>query len=271
MISYLKCPCCGAGMMRKEKSAVCTGTRIHCYDFAKEGYLHMAPAQSGGGDSPEAVRSRTDFLNSGYYFPIAQKLCEILRERVPMQSVLVDAGCGEGYYGCLAAKEGFSVLGADLSKAAIRAAAKRAVREGYTNTLFMVGNLFSLPIADGVVDAVVNVFAPCVESEFCRVLKTGGILVVVSAGPKHLMGLKHAVYSRVYENDGRSDMPQDMTLLGVERLTYPIVVDCNEQIQNLFAMTPYYWRTAMADRQKLSVLQSLETEIDIEYHIYQKK
>jgi len=270
MISYLKCPCCGASMMRKEKSAICTGARVHCYDFAKEGYLHMVPAQSGGGDAPEAVRSRTDFLNSGAYLPIAQRLCEILHKHLPPHGVLVDAGCGEGYYGCMAAREGFCVLGADLSKAAIRAAAKRAGRESFTDMLFMVGNLFSLPIADGVADAVVNVFAPCVETEFCRVLKSGGILIVVSAGAKHLMGLKNAVYSQAYENDGRLDMPQGMTLLGVECLTYSLVLEENAQIQNLFAMTPYYWRTAAADRQKLSVLQKLETEIDIEYHIYQK-
>jgi hypothetical protein len=35
-------------------------------------------------------------------------------------------------------------------------------------------------------------------------------------------------------------------------------------------MTPYYWKTSQNDVQKLEALERLETEIDINFEVYQK-
>ena len=123
---------------------------------------------------------------------------------------------------------------------------------------------------DASADAVVNIFAPCVEDEYARVLRVGGYLLVAYAGAEHLMGLKRALYDTTYENESRSDMPNKMTFVGERRIKYDIHLDSTEKILDLFSMTPYYWRTSEADKHKLSALSSLNTTVDIIIAIYKK-
>jgi 23S rRNA (guanine745-N1)-methyltransferase len=249
----------------------CKGPKTHSYDFASGGYVNLgSPVQSGGGDSKQAVRARSDFLNMGYYEPIANTLRRLLSEHLPTDALVVDAGCGEGYYSELIAEDGYSLAGFDLSKFAVDAAAKRAKAKGRANAFFGVASVFSLPLADLSADAVVNIFAPCAEKEYARVLKDNGLLFVVAAGTDHLLGLKKAIYNEIHKNDVRADMPTDMKLIRSERLSYTITVNGNQSIKNLFAMTPYYWKTSQSDVQKLETLESLQTEIDINFEVYQK-
>lgn len=249
----------------------CKGPKIHSYDFASGGYVNLgAPVQSGGGDSKQAVRARSDFLNTGLYEPIADALRALLAKYLSPDALVIDAGCGEGYYSERIAADGYSLAGFDLSKFATDAAAKRAKAKGRANAFFGVASVFSLPIADSSADAVVNIFAPCAENEYSRVLKDGGLLFVVAAGPEHLLGLKKAIYTEIHRNEARADMPTNMKLIHNERLTYNINVEGNESIKNLFAMTPYYWKTSQNDVQKLEALECLETEIDINFEVYQK-
>ena len=118
---------------------------------------------------------------------------------------------------------------------------------------------------------MLNIFAPCAEEEFLRVLKPGGILAVVYAGPEHLMGLKRAIYDVTKKNDGRADLPCGMTQIYERRVRFSIRVSGKEHLQDLFAMTPYYWRTSPADSEKLKCLDELETEVDMILTFYQKK
>jgi 23S rRNA (guanine745-N1)-methyltransferase len=184
----------------------------------------------------------------------------------------VDAGCGEGYYTNALAQhlgEGYEVCGFDLSRDAVDAAAKAAKRQGLSSQ-YAVGSVFELPLGDATVDGVVNVFAPCAEGEYSRVLKSGGVLIVVGAGERHLLGLKRAIYDETYENAGRADLPVNMRLC--ERITVrdEIVVEGGEQIANLFSMTPYYWRTSQEDKKKLECLDQLSTEIEFDFSVYVK-
>lgn len=249
----------------------CKGPKTHSYDFASGGYVNLgAPVQSGGGDSKQAVRARSEFLNTGLYEPIADALRALLAKYLSPDALVIDAGCGEGYYSERIAADGYSLAGFDLSKFATDAAAKRAKAKGSANSFFGVASVFSLPLADSSADAVVNIFAPCAENEYSRILKDGGLLFVVAAGPEHLLGLKKAIYTEIHRNEARADMPVQMKLIHKERLTYNINVEGNESIKNLFAMTPYYWKTSQNDVQKLDALESLETEIDINFEVYQK-
>lgn len=269
----LRCPCCSADMTfgNNFKSLVCLGARKHCYDFASSGYLNLSPTHSAGGDSKDAVRSRTEFLDSGAYAPVADALCEMLKKYISRGDTVIDAGCGEGYYSCRIADGGYTVLGFDLSKDAVNSGAKRAKREKRENAFFGVASVYSLPVKDGCADALVNIFAPCAEDEYSRVLKENGICAFVYAGENHLMGLKRAIYDTVYENEGRADLPKQMELIEKKRVLYEITLERNAQIQNLFSMTPYYWRTSLEDKKKLSELEKLTTDVDIIIEIYKKK
>ena len=274
ILGAMRCPVCKREMSLREGgcvSLVCGGARTHCFDLASSGYVNLSsPTKSGGGDSKQAVRARSDFLNTGLYEPIADALRALLAKYLSPDALVIDAGCGEGYYSERIAADGYSLAGFDLSKFATDAAAKRAKAKGRANAFFGVASVFSLPIADSSADAVVNIFAPCAENEYSRVLKDGGLLFVVAAGPEHLLGLKKAIYTEIHRNEARADMPTNMKLIHNERLTYNINVEGNESIKNLFAMTPYYWKTSQNDVQKLEALECLETEIDINFEVYQK-
>lgn len=275
IMGALRCPVCKSGMTVEQKGStvlLCGGTKRHLYDFSASGYVNLAPpSQSNGGDSKSAVRARTAFLDTGHYFPIAEKICDIVKRYCNEQANVIDAGCGEGYYSEKLLQDGFGVLGFDLSKYAVEAAAKRAKRTDAENSFFGVASVFSLPVADNYADALVNVFAPCVEEEYSRVLKNDGILLVVHAGRDHLLGLKSAIYENANINEQRADMPTCMEQVESEELKYKITVCGNENIKNLFAMTPYYWRTSKNDVEKLDAIDELETEIDIIFSVYRKR
>ncbi len=274
IIGALRCPLCSEKIrVRTDAGAsiVCDGKRTHCYDFSASGYVNMcAPIQSGGGDSKSAVRSRTAFLDCGYYEPVASALKRTCEKYGNTENILIDAGCGEGYYSSFFAEAGFSTFGIDLSKFAVDAAAKRAKRNSYKNAFYATASVFDIPVFDGTAGVVTNVFAPCAENEFKRVLANNGVLVVAYAGEEHLLGLKEAIYEKARINEGRADLPIDMTLVEEIRVKYSVTLASNEEITNLFAMTPYYWKTSVTDAEKLKNLDRLTTEVDIIIAVYRK-
>lgn len=266
VLEFLKCPVCGAPLNRDEKVCRCTGAKVHCFDFAKSGYLNLSGPRGGEGDLKDAVRARRLFLDAGYYQPLCDRVDALLTD-CGVTSFL-DAGCGEGYYTNRLAMHRDGV-GIDLSRAGIEVASKRAKAQE-SRAGFAVASLFSMPVADGAVDGVVNLFAPCAEQEFLRVLKPGGVLLLVGAGERHLMGLKQVLYDDPYLNPGRADLPKSMEQISSERLTYTVTVEGQEQIEALFSMTPYYWRTSEADHAKLKGLERLTTEVDFDILLFRK-
>ena len=270
LTDILICPVCKSELYKDEKSYFCRGEKRHCFDISSVGHVNLCPGRATGGDDKKAVRSRTEFLNLGHYQPIADKICDIL-SNLNENCVIVDAGCGEGYYtNRIACVTNAQTYGFDLSKEAIISASKSAKRQGVSNMVFGVGGIYELPVASESVDAVTNIFAPCAEEEFLRVLKPNGLLVVVTAGKNHLYGLKKAVYDTVHLNEERADMPQNMTLLEKHNVLYKIKLDNSEAIRNLFSMTPYSYRTSEKDMNKLFALTSLETEVEVDIFVYRK-
>ena len=274
-LENFRCPHCGESLALSEnqKSVVCKGTaKRHCFDLSSSGYVNLAPpSQSGSGDSKEAVRSRTDFLESGGYLPVSREITSLV-SKYCRGGLVVDAGCGEGYYTNNVAKEyGGDVVGFDLSKFGVEYAAKSAKRKQISNVFFAVSSVYTLPLADNCADGIVNIFAPCVESEYARVLKTGGVLITAEAGENHLLGLKEAIYDNAYKNNGREDMPTGMELVEEKDVRFNLVLDDKKLIKALFSMTPYYYRTNEADMKKLESLERLETSVDVKIKIFCKR
>lgn len=272
--SIFKCPVCGCKMSVTDdaRSVKCSGDnpkgKRHSYDFSADGYLSFGVT---GGDSKEAVAARRAFLRStGSYSQAAMAICDTVKHYLPKCRLLVDAGCGEGYYTSQLSEISENTVGFDLSKFACSAGAKQAKRDGKDELLFATASVFELPLEDGCADAVTNIFAPCSEEEYKRVLRDGGYLFVVGAGKDHLMGLKRAIYDDVYENGQRADLPKSMEHIGCVTSRHTVKVDGKENIAALFSMTPYYWRTSESDKEKLARLESLETEIEFEIHVYKK-
>lgn len=74
MIPYL-CPICKSPLLDQGKDAVCKNG--HLFDRAKEGYFYLLPPKSNApGDNAEMVRARRDFLDCGFYVPLARAITD---------------------------------------------------------------------------------------------------------------------------------------------------------------------------------------------------
>ena len=163
------------------------------------------------------------------------------------------------------------MLGVDISKFAVDYASKRLSPSGNDNFFFAVGSVFELPVSDGAAGVITNVFAPCAEKEFSRALKSDGVLIVAHAGENHLMGLKKVIYDEAHANTERADLPVSMPKLDERRVRFEIEISGNQSIMNLFAMTPYYWRTSQEDAKKLEMTETLKTEVDVIISVYKNE
>ena len=128
-----------------------------------------------------------------------------------------------------------------------------------------------LPVADASCDLLLNLFAPHDAAEFARVLRPGGVLLRAIPLEHHLWELKQAVYDVPYENKLADPALPGFTLGRRQTLRTRITLRSPEAVQNLFLMTPYYYKTSARDQEKLRSLDHLETEIAFGLLEYRKK
>lgn len=258
----LICPKCKDTLVKKDKTFVCE--HRHCYDIAKQGYVNLVLGnQKMSGDSSEMVQARTLFLNQGYYRCL-QKLVEIVQEVHP--SLCVDLGCGEGYYTREIAKVSEKCVGLDVSKEALKHASRND-----SSTQYVLASIFHVPLADQSSDCIVNVFAPVPLEEIKRLLKNKGIYIKVGPACKHLLGLKEVLYENVYENEIEYIKDDQLTLIDQIEIHDEIMLQNTKEIEALFMMTPYYWKTSKQDSERLLSQTSLKTQIAFDIQIYQFK
>ena len=242
--SVFTCPVCQRALEADAHSYRCAAG--HCFDIAKEGYVNLLPVNRRHSDMPgddrEMVAARTRFLNGGWYAPLRKELCRLAEAVNAEEPVLLDAGCGEGYYteallGVIR-KQGGQTAGVDLSRAAVRRAAKRCA-----GAEIAVASVYRLPLADRSADLIVNCFAPLAEEEFRRVLRPGGRFLYVVPGQKHLWEMKEILYDRPYENALREERYAGFRQTGEVPLQFQFRLQGQEEIAALFHMTPYTWKT----------------------------
>lgn len=270
-MSVLICPHCGGYLSKSGNTLRCPAG--HCFDCSAEGYVNLLPANRKHsrqpGDSPEMVHARSLFLSKGYYAPLRDRICgaaEKIAGGNP-SPVILDCGCGEGYYteGLCLRLPGASVFGVDLSKAAVKKAARRAA-----GARFVVASVYRLPVADSCVDILTDVFAPIAAGEYLRVLKPGGRMIYVVPGENHLWQMKQILYENPYPNTpGRTEYP-GFSYEDILRVSDRICVG-GADLPALFSMTPYLWRTPKAGMERLLQTESLQTQIEFEIHIFRKK
>ena len=258
------CPVCREPLLHSGNSLVCSNR--HCFDISKAGYVNLllSSSRGGHGDDKLMVKSRTDFLNRGYYEPLARCAAELAGESTGSSSLIVDAGCGEGYYSQIVAQSsGAALAGIDISKVAVAAAAKRC-----KNLCFAAASTADMPLESLCADLILNIFSPLFPEEFRRVLKRGGKLLRVVPGEKHLWELKSLVYDRPYENPAPELEIPGFELLSSRRLEYSITLEDRDSILSLFKMTPYYYKTGEKDQQKLLLAETLSTRLEFEISLY---
>ena len=270
------CPICKKRLKLSGKSYICQNR--HCFDIAAKGYVNLLTTKgrdpSKAGDDKTMLRCRTDFLDSGAYAPLADRLCELMKELTAgmKQPCLIDCGCGEGYYTVKLAQaltEG-TVFGIELSKNGTAHAASRARAAGCENVKFAAASAFSLPFRSGSADAVISVFAPVSNDEYSRVLRPGGLLVIVSPAERHLFGLKSLLYDEPYENKPNHYGLRSFENVSEEKLEYTFTLNSDKQAADLFTMTPYCYKTSQEARQRLIGCAPLDTEAAFLIQVYRR-
>ena len=267
----LICPVCRQALTKENRTYKCCNN--HCFDIAKQGYVNLLQSQQSKlkrhGDDKLMINSRTEFLNKGYYEPLQKELCVLLNKYLQEKPVIVDAGCGDCYYTAeieksLSAKQP-EIIGIDISKDAVISASKRS------KTIdLVVAGVFSMPVGDEVCDAVLNVFSPFAPQEYSRVLKDNGVLVRVIPLENHLYELKASVYDTPYKNPAEDTNIDGFELLENSQLKYTIELDSNKDIESLFKMTPYYYKTSQKDQLKLKELNYLKVGCEFAVLVYKK-
>jgi 23S rRNA (guanine745-N1)-methyltransferase len=237
---------------------------------AGEGYVNLLLSRGKGrdpGDSAEMVTARRRFLASGAYDPISGAVSAAVAEAAP--TVVLDVGCGEGRH--TRDLRAGTVLGADVSKPAVAAAA-RAHPAGW----YAVASASDLPLAEGSVDVAVNIFGPVFAAELARVVRPGGLVVTVHPGPGHLAALRGLVYeeSRPHEVKGPLRGARAwFDEVASQPLQFPVVVADANGLRDLFAMTPYRWHGPRDIDERLAAAAgaSFSTMADVRITTYRRQ
>lgn len=215
-LDVLRCPQCGATLELVQRSLRCP--QRHTYDLARAGYVSLLRGNGAiSGDDDEMARARERFLASGAYRPLLEAITDLAADTVPALNAaapppagstvsegvggsdragsrvptVLDAGCGPGYYlsGMLDRFPTARGIGFDTSARSLRFAARSHARAAVHS-----GDVFApFPLADGSVDALLDVFAPRNPAEFVRVLHPEGRLIVARPAAEHLAELRALV------------------------------------------------------------------------------
>jgi 23S rRNA (guanine745-N1)-methyltransferase len=285
--SSLVCPHDGAAMVVRGNSLVCP--RGHSFDRAKEGYVNLLPvadkASLDPGDSKDMVAARQRFLNTGAYAPIAAAVADMALSTItasraqhpenairPRPFSILDAGCGEGYYlqmlaAALASHQSSSAVhlaGIDVSKWAVRAAAKRTVPASW-----LVASNRRPPFSPASVDLILCLFGFPLWAGFASVQPPGAQVLLVDPGPDHLLELRQIIYPEVriserppVTNADGYTFASESPVRAIAHLPSPAI------IADLLSMTPHAHRASAEGRTALAARATLDVTVDVTLRVF---
>ena len=274
-MSTLVCPNCENPLSDSgNKSYSCELN--HSFDLSKEGYLNLLAVNQkkskSPGDNEMMVAARRDFLELGHYSPLIESLITTIKEELTFANkkpIVLDAGCGEGYYSehVLNKVIGFTnqIIGTDISKSAIRSAAKK-----YKDNFYFVSSVYNLPIAVQSINLILSIFSPIHPEEFQRVLSKDGYIIVVSPAENHLKELAELIYDnfRPHKEGIEEKMHNCFQTYCTKRTTFSIQLKEPETLLNLLKMTPYYWTASQERLEKLKRCEDISITCDFNIAVF---
>ncbi|MFJ8509859.1 putative RNA methyltransferase [Streptomyces avermitilis] len=248
-LDLLRCPTCRTPCLRPHHGALrCPAG--HTFDIARHGYAGLLTGtRATSGDDAAMVQARDRFLSTGSYAPIRHVVARLAADSVPERARILDVGCGTGYYlaGVLDQLPGARGLGLDTSVRALRSAAR-----AHDRAAAATWDVFRpFPLADGVADVVLDVFAPRNPAEFHRVLRPTGRLIVVRPTGRHLAELRGRVPGMVTIDPAKEQrlhraLDPFFKATVTEQVEYPAALARPDAL-NLLAMTPSARHVSRAD------------------------
>ncbi|MGY3201788.1 methyltransferase domain-containing protein [Streptomyces sp. TE5632] len=248
-LDLLRCPTCRTHRLHPDCGALrCPAG--HTFDIARHGYAGLLTGtRATSGDDAAMARARDRFLSTGTYAPLRTAVARLAADAAPEQATVVDVGCGTGYYlaGVLARLPGARGLGLDTSVRALRSAAR-----AHDRAAAVAWDVFRpFPLADGVADVVLDVFAPRNPAEFHRVLRPTGRLVVVRPTGQHLAELRDRMRAMVTIDPSKEQrlhqaLDPFFEAAVTEKVQYTVPLTQQEAL-DLVGMTPSARHVSRAD------------------------
>ncbi|MEV6964913.1 putative RNA methyltransferase [Hamadaea sp. NPDC051192] len=243
VLAALRCPVCHEALHRSDGSLRCP--RGHSFDRARQGYVHLGTGRKlPEGDTADMVAARSAFLQAGHYQGVRTTVAGFVP---PSAALIADIGAGTGYYlaGALDAAPDAAGIALDVAKPALRRAARVHPRAEAVLADVWAG----LPLADGCLDVLLNVFAPRNGAEFRRVLRPDGRLVVVTPLPRHLAELRERYGLLDVDPDKAERLAatlREFDLVGAAELEFPLRLTPDE-VRALIGMGPNAFHSAVPD------------------------
>lgn len=188
-LEWIVCPVCAGRLDRSEDGLTCEDG--HTADIARQGYVNLLGPRgtTHTADDPAMLDARARVLGSGLFEPVAEALRSSLGalrdSRIP--GPVLELGTGTGFHLERALEELPERLGLGLDNS--KFAARRAAR-CHPRACAAVADVWAgIPLRDGAVPVLLDVFAPRNGPEITRVLSPGGTALVVVAGADHLLGM----------------------------------------------------------------------------------
>lgn len=211
VVALLRCPHCAGEMTSTDSGVVCASG--HSFDRARQGHLTLLGGRGRRfpGDTTNQVAARERVLGSGLFDPVADHLVAAATGApVVRQPVVLDAGAGTGFYlgRVLDALASDAPLGIGTE---ISSAAARRLGRAHPRAAALVADTWDgMPLVDGCVDLAEVVFAPRNVSDFARVIRPGGSLLVVVPAEGHLEPLRTAAGMLSLGADKSARLDQDL-------------------------------------------------------------
>lgn len=243
LLDVLRCPLC-AGSLRSDGATLRCAAR-HTFDIARHGHVNLlGDGGPGTADTAAMVQARADFLAAGHYQPLADALSSAAARIAASDPspVLLDSGAGTGYYlgAALDAQPQARGIALDLSKFA----ARRAARAHPRIAAAVWDTWRPLPVRDATVSVVLDVFAPRNATEFARVLRPDGAVLIVTPTERHLNEI--ADLGGMLSVDARKDerlerrLSGHLDLVARDELSWPLTLAAAE-VAWLIRMGPSAW------------------------------
>lgn len=263
----LACPVCHEPLTVADRVATCPNR--HSFDQARDGHFHLlTPGKSRQrqqGDDADMVAARRAFLDRGHYRALSQGLADWMGELQP--GSWLDVGCGEGSFtgpmmDALPPGDGPErydprFVAFDISRPAMKLTARRVPR-----AVSVVASVNDLPVLDGSVELISSIMSPMHEGEFARALAPGGKVLLVTPGASHLEQLRAQLYADYRPHDEDVLLAHSWPVIEQRRFTDRVHLASNDEIMQVWGMTPYRWNAPVEGVARISEL----TELDVTVH-----
>ncbi|TDV45406.1 putative RNA methyltransferase [Actinophytocola oryzae] len=236
VLSYLCCPHCSTTLTASPGSLRCESG--HTFDIARQGYVNLQAGKAPvTGDNADMVTARHEFLSAGHYDPIVAATVAAASG----EGCVLDLGAGTGHYlaAVLDAAPDRVGIALEIAKPALRRAARAHPRLGAVGA----DTWQRLPVRNGAISVVLDVFAPRNAAETARVLSSDGRLVVVSPTPAHLRELVSALHLLTVDADKAARVSASLpgfVVSGEERCEFGMSLT-HGQVLALVGMGPSAW------------------------------